>query len=137
MSKFRKMLTYGSALGTLLALQPASVLAGPIDDINLTKNVATTFQNLNNIRPSGVVSTIINIFLGLAGIVAFIILLWGGLQWILAGGDKEGTEKARKKITSALIGLALVFSAYALLFLVRAFFGINLVQLNLVAIPGA
>jgi len=131
------MLTYGSALGTLLALQPASVLAGPIDDINLTKNVATTFQNLNNIRPSGVVSTIINIFLGLAGIVAFIILLWGGLQWILAGGDKEGTEKARKKITSALIGLALVFSAYALLFLVRAFFGINLVQLNLVAIPGA
>jgi len=137
MSKFRKMLTYGSALGTLLALQPASVLSGPIDDINLTKNVATTFQNLNNIRPSGVVSTIINIFLGLAGIVAFIILLWGGLQWILAGGDKEGTEKARKKITSALIGLALVFSAYALLFLVRAFFGINLVQLNLVAIPGA
>jgi len=135
MSKIKKVLAYGSALGTLLALQPGSALAA-LDSINIQPSDAE-FQNLNNIRPSGVISTIINIFLGLAGIIAFIMLLWGGLQWILAGGDKEGTEKARKKITSALIGLALVFSAYAILFLVRAFFGIDVVQLDVNPIPGA
>jgi hypothetical protein len=78
-----------------------------------------------------VVGAAINLILGGAGIVAFIFLLWGGLQWILAGGDKEGTEKARKKITSALIGLAIVFSAYALLFIVRALFGVNIISVNL------
>ena len=135
MTKLHKAVTYGSALGTLLALQPSIALAA-FDTININAS-DPTFANLNNIRPSGVISTIINVLLGGAGIVAFIFLLWGGLQWILAGGDKEGTEKARKKITSALIGLAIVFSAYALLFLVRAFFGIDLIQLNLQAIPGA
>lgn len=135
MSKLRKVLAYGSALGTLMAIQPRTAFAA-LDSINIVATDAE-FANLNNIRPSGVVSTIINIFLGAAGILAFIMLLWGGLQWILAGGDKEGTEKARKKITSALIGLALVFSAYALLFLVRAFFGVDLVQLDVNPIPGS
>lgn len=135
MTKLHKVLAYGSALGTLLALQPGVALA-TFDTINTNASDAR-FGNLNNIRPSGIISTIINIMLGGAGIIAFIFLLWGGLQWILAGGDKEGTEKARKKITSALIGLAIVFSAYALLFLVRAFFGIDLIELNLEPIPGA
>jgi hypothetical protein len=69
--------------------------------------------------------------LGIAGVISFIFLLWGGLQWIMAGGDKEGTEKARKKITAALIGLAIVFSAYALLYILRALFNIDLIQVNL------
>jgi hypothetical protein len=128
----RKLTTAaGSFLGSL-ALSPVKVFAqGPLEDtVNINPRDAQ-FQNLQNLKPSNFVSATINLLLGIAGIVAFIFLLWGGLQWILAGGDKEGTEKARKKITSALIGLAIVFSAYALLFIVRALFGIDLVAVNL------
>ena len=78
-------------------------------------------NGLRNIQPSGLVSTAINILLGGAGIAAFIYLLWGGFQWITSGGDKEALDKAKKRITHALIGLAVVFSAYALIFIVRAF----------------
>lgn len=73
----------------------------------------------------------INGILIAAGLLAFFYLLIGGMQWIIAGGDKDGTEKARKKITSALIGLAIVFSAYALAFLIGAVFGISILTFTI------
>ena len=113
-------------MSNLLALAP--IVGG--DSANIA-NVAPEFGTLSNFTPSMFVSTLINIMLGAAGVVSFIVLLWGGLQWILAGGDKEGTEKARKRITAALIGLAIVFSAYALMYILRVLFGVDLIQVNL------
>lgn len=94
-------------------------------------NISEDFAPLTAFTPSDMLRTILNIMLGVAGVISFVVLLWGGLQWILAGGDKEGTEKARKKITAALIGLAIVFSAYALLYIIRVLFGVDLIQVNL------
>jgi hypothetical protein len=116
-------------MSNLLAIAPI----GTGDSANIT-NIAADFQTLSNFTPSMFLSTLINIMLGAAGVVSFIVLLWGGLQWILAGGDKEGTEKARKKITAALIGLAIVFSAYALIYILRVLFGVDVIQVNLVQI---
>ncbi len=110
----------------LAALTPAT--GGDNPDVS---NIATRFNVLTTYTPSMFLRTLINVMLGIAGVASFIFLLWGGLQWILAGGDKEGTEKARKKITAALIGLALVFSAYALLFIMRALFNIDVISVNL------
>jgi hypothetical protein len=104
---------------------PASVLAGDI--INL-QDPSSPYTNLYNLRPSAYVRTAINLLLGFAGVLAFLFLLWGGVQWITAGGDKDALEKARTRITQALIGLSIVFSAYALLYIIRVLFGIDLVQ---------
>lgn len=130
-----KIVSRVSAIGgglVALLTGASSVLA---QTTNLTDNVDITtnirYNGIQNITPSAFIRTAINLLLGIAGIIAFIFLLWGGLQWILAGGDKEGTEKARKRITSALIGLAIVFSAYALLFIIRALFGIDVISVNL------
>lgn len=130
-----KLLTYGGALATVMAFAPSSVLAislAPIgSDVSDVSNVNTRFQPLATYTPSMFLRTLLNIMLGVAGVASFLFLLWGGLQWILAGGDKEGTEKARKKITAALIGLAIVFSAYALLFIMRTLFNVDLIAVNL------
>ncbi len=131
MSKIQKILKFGTALASVAAISPISTaLAIEIDNVNIQPS-DSEFTGLNNLRPSNFISGAINFLLGIAGVVAFIFLLWGGLQWILAGGDKEGTEKARKKITSALIGLAIVFSAYALIFIIQALFNINVIQVSL------
>jgi hypothetical protein len=106
-------------------------LPAPAPDTASVANVSTNFQPLATYTPSMFLRTLLNVMLGVAGVASFIFLLWGGLQWIMAGGDKEGTEKARKKITAALIGLAIVFSAYALLFILRTLFNIDLIQVNL------
>ncbi len=62
----------------------------------------------------------------LAALGAFFFLIMGALQWITAGGDKEGVEKARKKITGALIGLIILFLIYALAALLQTIFGIDI-----------
>ena len=132
-----KLLTYGGALATVMAFTPSAVFAqmAPLaPDVVSVTNVDTRFQPLMTYTPSMFLRTVLNIMLGVAGVASFIVLLWGGLQWILAGGDKEGTEKARKKITAALIGLAIVFSAYALLFILRSLFNVDLIQVNLTSI---
>jgi SNF family Na+-dependent transporter len=76
-----------------------------------------------NLQPADYAITIIRILLGLGGVAAFVFLLWGGVQWIMAGGDKDGIEKARKKVIGALIGIAIVFSAYAITYIIRTLFG--------------
>ena len=91
----------------------------------------TAYNTISGLKPSNYITGVINILLGVAGIISFVFLLWGGIQWILAGGDKEGTEKARKRITNALIGLAIVFSAYAIIFILQALFNIDLIKFNL------
>ncbi len=43
------------------------------------------------------------------GALGFVIMfLWGAVDWILSGGDKEKIAGARKRITTAIIGLVLM-----------------------------
>lgn len=124
LNKLQNSLKYAGALATVLAISPLNVLAAS-DDIIITAD--PKYDSIKDLKPSGYVKTGINVLLGVAGVISFFFLLWGGIQWILAGGDKEGTEKARKRITNALIGLAIVFSAYALLFILNALFGVDII----------
>lgn len=129
MTKLKKIIQFTSALATGLALSPTLVLAGP-RDIRLME-IDQQWRNLSQITVQKYLVFAINGILIAAGIVAFFFLLVGGMQWILAGGDKEGTEKARKRITAALVGLAVVFSAYALALLVEAIFGISILSFTI------
>lgn len=131
MTKTQKLLTVGTSVATALALSPSVAMAQFTNGINLMNTTAGSASNLaSRFTIPNMIAVIINIILGAAGLIAFIFLIIGGLQWMLAGGDKEGTEKARKRITAALIGLAIVFSAYALMFIVNAIFGINLLNFS-------
>jgi len=60
------------------------------------------------------VSRIINVALGMLGIVAVVIVLWGGFRWMTAGGNEEKVGEARKIIFSGVIGIAIILSAWAL-----------------------
>jgi len=57
---------------------------------------------------------IINVALGLLGIVAVIVVLAGGFKWMTAGGNDDKVAEARKLIVSGIIGLAIIFSAWAI-----------------------
>ncbi|MFZ2189301.1 MAG: pilin [Candidatus Magasanikiibacteriota bacterium] len=57
---------------------------------------------------------IINVALGLLGIVSVVIVLIGGFKWMTAGGNEEQVGEARKWIFSGIIGLAIIMSAWAI-----------------------
>lgn len=89
------------------------------------------YTSLTGLTPAVYVAAAINILLGIAGVAAFIFLLIGGVRWITAGGDKDALQKAQKIVIQALIGLAVVFSAYALLYIIRVLFQINAIDITL------
>ncbi len=62
---------------------------------------------------------IIGIFFS-AGAIAFIIMfVWGAVQMILSGGDKEAIAKSRAKITWAIVGVALLSLSYVIFALLQ------------------
>jgi hypothetical protein len=67
--------------------------------------------------------------------MVFFYLLWGGIQWLTSGGDKGKTEEAQKRITAAVIGLAIVASAWAIMRVIDAFFGVGLFSGGNVTLP--
>ncbi|OGH71838.1 MAG: hypothetical protein A2921_00850 [Candidatus Magasanikbacteria bacterium RIFCSPLOWO2_01_FULL_43_20b] len=60
------------------------------------------------------ISNIIRVALGLLGIVAVVIMLVGGFEWMTAGGDDEKVGTAKKRIFAGILGLAIILSAYAI-----------------------
>ncbi|HAU98792.1 MAG: hypothetical protein UX04_C0002G0034 [Microgenomates group bacterium GW2011_GWF2_45_18] len=66
----------------------------------------------------------------IAGIATFFYLVFGGLQWVLAGGDKGKLDSAKQMITNAIIGLTVTASAYAIFAIIQWYFGLNIVNLE-------
>jgi len=52
--------------------------------------------------------------LGFLGLVAVIMILIGGFQWMTAGGNEEKVASAKKIISAAVIGLIVVLLAWAI-----------------------
>lgn len=64
--------------------------------------------------PSDIGATIgklIYIFLIIAALATLAYLLWGAFDWIVSGGEKEKVDKARNKMTNAVVGIILVVVA--------------------------
>ena len=89
------------------------------------------FAGLNSITIANIISALIILILIVAALIFFFMLVWGGIRYITSGGDKGQTEAARNQITAALIGLVIVFAAWAIINLVNLFFGINILSLNI------
>lgn len=58
--------------------------------------------------------SVIRAFMGLLGIVAVLLVLYGGFKWMTAGGNEEQVGEAKKIIISGVIGLIIIMSAYAI-----------------------
>jgi TRAP-type C4-dicarboxylate transport system permease small subunit len=54
------------------------------------------------------VVTIVNIFLLLAGLVAAIFLIIGGVRYITSQGDEDAAGKAKQTVLYAVIGLIVI-----------------------------
>lgn len=57
---------------------------------------------------------LVQLLLGTVAIIFFILILWAGFRWMTSGGNQETVDKAKKMITSALIGLLVIVFSYAI-----------------------
>ncbi len=73
-------------------------------------------------------------FVGVAVILAIVLMMIGGFQWMTSGGNAEGVSAGKKRITHAVTGLALALGSYVILFTINPDL-IELKSLNLQSIP--
>ncbi len=107
----------------------------PLDAIGGTKGFGP-FGHLGTIGDVGtavgyftqIISNIIGIMTIIAGIWFVFMFVAGGFSFLTAGGDSKKIGEATSKITSALIGLVVVVSAYALISLIGALLGFNILN---------
>jgi hypothetical protein len=55
---------------------------------------------------------VINTGLNLAAIIAVLVILWGGILIITAGGSQENLARGKSAIQSAIIGLIIVLGSW-------------------------
>ena len=65
---------------------------------------------------------IVSAVLSLLGIVFIVLIIYGGIKWMMAGGNEEDVKKAATIIKNAVIGLIITVSAYAIWNLIDRFF---------------
>ena len=65
-------------------------------------------------RLSGFIQNIINILLFLIGAIAVIMIIVGGIRYVVSGGDQGAITGAKNTILYAVIGLVIAILAYAI-----------------------
>ena len=63
---------------------------------------------------TGVFRQITNTILYIVGIVAVIMLVIGGIRYVISGGDSKKVTDAKNTVLYAIIGLVIAFLAYAI-----------------------
>jgi hypothetical protein len=77
------------------------------------------------IDPSSLVQTFISLIISLAGVIAFLMMIFASIQIILAGGNPEKLQAGKEMLTSAIIGLILIIFSTVILELI----GVHILQI--------
>ena len=61
-----------------------------------------------------VIGRVVKIVISFLGLIAAVIIIIGGFQWMTSGGNEEKIAGAKKLMINGLIGMVLVILAYAI-----------------------
>lgn len=80
----------------------------------------------NLVGPEGVFNKITSTVLYAVGIVSVIMLIYGGLRYVMSGGDSKKVTDAKNTILYAIIGLIIAVLSYAIVHFVLQAIDTNL-----------
>ena len=115
----KKYLLVGAMAASLLL--PVMVSALPDMSQGLGQFQGET--QLTNADFTVVLGRIVKIVIGFLGLIAVVIILIGGFQWMTSAGDEDKISGARKLMTAGVIGLFIVVIAYAIALFVMKIIG--------------
>jgi len=102
-----------------VALMPSLVLAQDLEDAikaNL-EPIEDVYDPIDDVRPGTlqeILAKLIRRALIFLGVLMILLIVYGGFTWMTAAGNDENITKAKKIITAAIIGLAIILTAYAI-----------------------
>ncbi len=78
------------------------------------KNIINSLPNAGTSDTTAAQNNIVNTVLFYLGIIAVIVVIFGGAKLAMSAGNPVAVTKAKQTIVFALIGLAVVLLAYAI-----------------------
>ena len=69
-----------------------------------------------------IVNDLIKLILSFMGRISLLVLIFGGVFYVVSGSNPEKQEKARKTIVFALLGLIFILASYAILVIIDKIF---------------
>lgn len=97
------------ALGVSVATSTADVAAQiqiGVDSVGSTGSDAGSVGDI--------IKNVINALLYIVGVLAVIMLVWGGIRYTTSAGNANSVSAAKNTILYAIIGLVVAFFAYAI-----------------------
>jgi len=113
----KKFFTLALALTLVVPVLAGASMAKADANSLLFDNKQTDIQSstgLGNTDPRVMAASIIRILLGFLGIIAVIIILWGGFMWMTSAGNETKIDTAKSMIINGFIGLLIILMAYGI-----------------------
>lgn len=80
----------------------------------------------SSVSLSSIFSNLFNVFYFIVGLVFFILIIVSGIRIIVSSGDREKVAKAKKTMTAAVIGLAIILLAGVIAQLIAGLLGVSI-----------
>jgi hypothetical protein len=74
--------------------------------------------------PAGIMSRVLVFAFPIAGLVLFVMLIWGGFEMLSGAATKKSLDAGRQRITAALVGFLLLFASYWIAQVLEVVFGV-------------
>lgn len=84
------------------------------DNASQAQGGVTSIQGNNTTELMPFIKKVINILLFLLGAIAVLMIIYGGIRYVVSGGDSSQTKAARDTILYAVIGLVVALMAFAI-----------------------
>ena len=75
--------------------------------------------------PGGIVSRVIKFLFPLAGLVLFVMLVWGGFE-IMMGSISKKVDAGKQRVTAAIVGFFILFATYWIWQIIQVVFGVKI-----------
>src|SRR5262249_50546439 len=85
--------------------------------LGITASDCGTFQQqiaCTTSDPRQLVIVIINVLLGIAGLVAVLFVIIGGFQYMTSAGNEELAERGKRNLQNAIIGVVIIVLSFVI-----------------------
>lgn len=99
----------------LMLFAPVAVFGGTLrGDVEAGSIATGTATGLGNQPLPVIIGGIIRAALGLIGVILVVLIIYAGFLWMTAAGEEEKVTKAKDIIKNCIIGIVIIFAAYAI-----------------------
>jgi hypothetical protein len=106
------------------------------ENANSSESYGTASDTFGSVDPlqgkfdsvGSIISTLLPYLFSIAGLILFGMLIMGGFEMMTAGTDAKKADAGKTRITSAIIGFAIIFAAYWIAQILQIVLGVSILK---------